>query len=109
MSCSFLRVVTLTMLSGLVLAAAASASEPATKKDLGEFSCKQIMRLSGEDRDIAVALAHGYVMGKQDTTLFDTGAMARTTDISVDYCLDHPNEKALEAFVRSGKTVDKAN
>lgn len=47
-------------------------------------------------------------MGKQGTTLFDTEAMAKTTDIFIDYCLDHPTEKALAAFERSGKSSEKA-
>jgi len=49
-----------------------------------------------------------FVMGMQDTTLFETEAMAGIPDIFVDYCLDHPNEKASEAFVRAGKSTEKA-
>ena len=109
MSYSFLRAVSLAAFAGLGLIAGAFASEPASTKDLGDYSCKEIMRLSGEDRDIAVALAHGYVMGKQGTTLFDTEAMARTTELFIDHCLDHPTEKAMAAFERSGKTIDNAN
>jgi hypothetical protein len=60
-------------------------------------------------RDIAVAMAHGYVMGKKNTTVFDTDAMAKTTDLFIGYCLDHPTEKALGAFERSGKSSQKTN
>lgn len=105
MSYSFLHAVRSATFAGLALASAgAFAADPASSKDLGTYSCKEIMRLSGEDRDIAVALAHGYVMGKQNTTQFDTEAMARTTDIFIDYCLDNPTERALQAFERSGKS-----
>lgn len=105
MSHSFLRAVSLAAFSGLALGAASTfASESTSTKKLGGYTCKEIMRLSGEDRDIAVTLAHGYVMGKQGTTMFDTDAMAKTTDIFIDYCLDHPTEKALGAFGRSGKS-----
>jgi hypothetical protein len=47
-------------------------------------------------------------MGKQGTTMFDTEAMAKTTDIFIDYCLDHPTEKALVAFERSGTSSEMA-
>jgi len=59
MSYPFRRAVSLAAFAGLAFAAGAFASEPTTTKDLGDYSCKEIMRLSGEDRDIAVALAHG--------------------------------------------------
>jgi len=54
-------------------------------------------------------MAHGYVMGKKNTTVFDTDAMAKTTDLFIGYCLDHPTEKALGAFERSGKSSQKTN
>ena len=70
----------------------------------GETECCE-----GSQREFCwLALAHGYVIGKQGTTLFDTEAMAKTTDIFIDYCLDHPTEKALAAFERSGKSSEKA-
>jgi hypothetical protein len=108
MSHSFLRAVSFVALAGLSLAtASASSSEPVAPKDLGGYTCKEIMRLSGEDRDIAVALAHGYVMGKKNTTLFETDAMARTTDNFINDCLDHPTENALAVFERSSKSTQE--
>jgi hypothetical protein len=56
------------------------------------------MRLSGNDRDIAIAFAHGYVLGKKGTTQYDVDALAQITDRFIDYCLDHPADKALQSF-----------
>ena len=109
MSYSFLRAVSLATSAGLALTVCgALASESASNKDLRSYSCKEIMRFSDADRNIAVALTHGYMMGKKDTTMFDTEAMAKTTDIFIDYCLDNPTEKALQAFERAGESSEKA-
>jgi len=82
-----------------VLSFTIGAAEPAdTKRDFGTLSCKQVMRLSGEDRDIAIAFAHGYVLGKKGTTQYDVDALARVTDQFIDYCLDHPGENAMQSF-----------
>ncbi|MCG6967864.1 MAG: HdeA family protein [Chromatiaceae bacterium] len=76
-----------------------AAAEPTgTKQDLGTFSCKEVMRLSGEDRGIALALAHGYVLGKKGTTQYEIEALAQITDQFIDHCLDHPTDNALQSF-----------
>lgn len=75
------------------------AAEPSgTQQDLGTFTCKEVMRLSGEDREIAIALAHGYVLGKKGTSQYVVETLAEITDQFIDYCLDHPTENALQSF-----------
>ena len=81
----------------------AAFSEPANPKDLATYVCKDVMRLSGEDRVVAMVLVHGYMLGKQNVTMFDTDKMARTSDNFIEYCLDHPAENALAAFEHAGK------
>ena len=80
-----------------------NAGDPKGSKDLSSYACKDVMRLSGAERDIALALLHGYRLGKKDTTQFETGALARATDSFLDYCLDHPDENALAAFAKVAK------
>ena len=83
----------------LALTAATGATETAdTKRDFGTLSCKDVMRLSGSDRDISLAFAHGFMLGKKGTTEYDVDALAQVTDQFIDYCLDHPAENALKAF-----------
>jgi hypothetical protein len=77
---------------------AALAEEPSNKKDLSEFLCKDVMRLSGSERENALALVHGYRLGKKGTTQYEIEALAAITDKFIDHCLDNPNDKALEAF-----------
>ena len=87
----------------LVGGSAALAEEPSNKKDLSEFLCKDVMRLSGSERENALALVHGYRLGKMNTTKYDIDALSDLTDRFIDYCLDNPNDKALETFERLGK------
>ncbi|MEE4174019.1 MAG: HdeA/HdeB family chaperone [Xanthomonadales bacterium] len=68
------------------------------QRDFAEQSCKDVMRLSGADRDIALAFAHGYRLGKKGTTRYEIETLAQITDRFIDYCLDHPSENALQSF-----------
>jgi hypothetical protein len=67
-------------------------------KDLNSYLCKDIMRLSGEHRSIAIAFLHGYLLGKKGTTAFDTQKMAEATDQFIEYALDNPTAKALDGM-----------
>ncbi len=84
-------------------ASGVSAGEEAGMDDLDNYLCKDVMRLSGEDREVSIALVHGYRLGKMGTTQFDTQALAEITDKFMDYCLDNPNEKALASFEKVAK------
>lgn len=73
------------------------------KRDFGTLSCKEMMRLSGEDREIALAFAHGYMLGKKGTTQYEVDALAQITDQFIDHCLDNPTENALQSFEKLAK------
>jgi hypothetical protein len=96
-----IALVTLTVL--LFGVSGVSAAEKAGMNDLNNYLCKDVMRLSGEDREVSIALVHGYRLGKMGTTQFNTMALAEITDKFMDYCLDNPNEKALASFEKVAK------
>ena len=83
--------------------AAQQSEESAEPRDLSEFLCKDTMRLSGDEREVALALAHGYRLGKMGTTKYQIAELADLTESFIEHCLDHPNDKALEAFMKLGK------
>jgi hypothetical protein len=83
--------------------AAALAEEASTKKDLNEYLCKDVMRLSGSEREVSLALVHGYRLGKMGTTEFDVEVLSNLTDRFIEHCLDNPNDNALAAFEKLGK------
>jgi len=93
--------VTFTMLClGGSTAFAGELSEP---RDFKDNQCKDIMILSGEDREIAIAFAHGYRLGKKNTTRYVPEVLAKATDSFMDYCLDHPADNALVVFEKFTK------
>ena len=87
----------------LVGTTAVLAEEESTQKDLTDFVCKDIMRLSGSERENTLALAHGYRLGKMNTTTYEIEDLSDLTDRFIDHCLDNPNDKALAAFEKLGK------
>jgi len=99
MSKSLRTLMTAAVTSALFFAgSAAVAEEPSTQKDLSEFTCKDLMRLSGSERENSLAFVHGYRLGKMNTTQYEIEALAAITDKFIDHCLDNPNDKALAAF-----------
>jgi hypothetical protein len=104
MSNSVRNLVTAAVTSTLFIGGLAIAAEDAsTQKDLGTFMCKDVMRLSGSEREISLAFVHGYRLGKMDTTKYEIEALADLTDRFIDYCLDNPNDNALATFEKLGK------
>jgi len=104
MSKSLRNLVTAAVTSALFVGgSAALAEEPSNKKDLSEFLCKDVMRLSGSERENALALVHGYRLGKMNTTQYEIENLSDLTDRFIDYCLDNPNDKALASFEKLGK------
>ena len=82
---------------------AALAEPPESPKDLNDFVCKDLMRLSGSERENALALVHGYRLGKVNTTKYEIDKLAAITDQFIEHCLDNPNDKALATFEKLGK------
>jgi hypothetical protein len=104
MSKSLRNLLTAAVTSALFVGgSAALAEEPSNKKDLSEFLCKDVMRLSGSERENALALVHGYRLGKMNTTQYEIENLSDLTDRFIDYCLDNPNDKALASFEKLGK------
>lgn len=71
--------------------------------DVSAFTCKEIMRVSGPDRDLAIALMHGYILGESGTSSFNTEILADASEKFVDSCLDNPTAKALETLRDASK------
>ncbi|AWI79151.1 hypothetical protein CEW87_07100 [Parazoarcus communis] len=89
--------------SALTFGTTAFSMEESTTTDLNAILCKDLMRLSGEDRAIAIAVLHGYVLGKKGATTYVSEKLGKVSDDFTDYCLDNPTSKALESFSKIAK------
>jgi len=79
------------------------AEEKPGPNDMNDYLCKDVMRMSGSDRENTLAFVHGYRLGKKNTTQFQVDELTALTDKFIEHCLDNPNDKALAAFEKLGK------
>ena len=77
--------------------------EKAGDYNLDEFTCKEVMRFAGENRAVAVALLHGYLLGKKGAIEFNSDNLSARTDKFTDYCLDNPTSMALKSMMKISK------
>lgn len=76
------------------------ASDQSGDRRVDQFLCKDLMRESGNDRDVAVAFLHGYVLGKSGGAGFNLNQLRRESDAFIERCLDHPGETALQGMLQ---------
>ncbi|WP_407635141.1 HdeA/HdeB family chaperone [Thiocapsa marina] len=81
-----------------------AVEEASTQKDLEELACKDVMRLSGNQREYALAFVHGDRLVKMNTTQYEIEVLAAMTDQYIDHCLDNPKDNALATFEKIGKS-----
>jgi hypothetical protein len=98
----FLTGFALMFLAGMVFSGVA-LSEEQGQLDLSNYSCKDIMRMSGNDRDLAIVALHAFSMGKKGTTKIDITELSGATDAFVETCLDNPKENALDTMEKLSK------
>ena len=94
------------ILAALVVTGAASLPMTAGAQEdegkLTDTSCRDVMILSGADRDTTIAFFHGYLIGKLGKTTVDLDKLTDSTEAFLNACLDNPKAKAvatLEALV----------
>jgi hypothetical protein len=78
------------------------------KKDTGDrtveqYACKDVMRESGGNRDVAIAFLHGFILGKSGASGFNVETLGKQTDAFIERCLDNPGLKAIEAMTAAKK------
>ncbi len=88
--------------SGIAFSGIAMGQEEG-QKDLSSYMCKDVMRSSGNERDLFIGFIHAFILGKKGTPKFDEMKLAEATDKFIDHCLDNPNDKALEVMEKLTK------
>jgi len=94
--------------TALSLVAPHGATQPAKgaavkADDLENYLCKDVMRMTGDDRVIATSVLHGYTLGRKNTTKYVPAELSKVTDAFLEHCLNNPNDKALQAFTKLAK------
>jgi hypothetical protein len=63
-----------------------------------QYTCKDIMRESGGDRDVAIAFLHGFLLGKSGSASFKVEVLHKQTSDFIERCLNNPGERALDVM-----------
>jgi len=88
----------LALLSALITSSAVFA-EP-QPRTIEQYLCKDVMRDSGDNRDVAIAFLHGYLLGKSGSSKFDLEVLHKQTDNFIEQCLDNPAQKAVDVMAK---------
>ena len=88
--------------AAILLAGSAAPVSAQDSKDrtVEQFSCKDIMRDSGANRDVAIAFLRGFLLGKSGSTKFNVDVLHKQSEDFIEHCLTNPNEKAMDAMAK---------
>ena len=75
-----------------------AAAQDAKDRSVDQYFCKDVVRESGVDRDVAVAFLHGFLLGKSGSAKFNLDVLQKQSNAFIERCLDNPGERALDAM-----------
>jgi hypothetical protein len=73
-------------------------SQTAPDRMVEQYLCKDVMRESGVDRDVAIAFLHGFLLGKSGTSKFNVDRLRKESDQFIEMCLERSGEKAVDVM-----------
>lgn len=91
---------TVFVLAACVLGTASVHAQGSTERSVEQYLCKDLVRESGRNRDIAVAFLHGFILGKSGRSTFTPDVLHKQTDAFIDRCIENPSEKAVDAMMK---------
>ncbi len=75
-------------------------AQDVNERTIEQYACKDILRESGSNRDVAIAFLHGFLLGKSGATKFNLETLKKQTDAFLDRCLENPHDKAVDAMMK---------
>ena len=88
-------IITAALLVGLGLRPA--VAQDTKDRTVEQYTCKDVMRESGANRDVVIAFLHGFLLGKSGGSKFNVDVLRKQSDDFIERCLDNPAEKAVDA------------
>lgn len=88
---------------GAAFVAGPALAQLQTERAIEQYTCKDVMRDPGANREIAIAFLHGYLLGKSGTSKFNVELLEKQTDAFIEGCLDNPQEKAEDVMMKVKK------
>jgi hypothetical protein len=75
-------------------------AQDSNERTIEQYACKDILRESGSNRDVAIAFLHGFLLGKSSGTKFNLETLKKQTDAFLERCLENPHDKAVDAMMK---------
>ena len=94
------RYIALSVLLLLALGVSWATAQTANTRTVDQYVCKDVMREHGDNRDVTIEFLHGFLLGKSGSASFDIDLLHKQTGAFIEYCLDHPTEKAVDAMAK---------
>lgn len=87
------------VLAAVLTGWSALAAAQDMNRTVEQYKCRDVMRESGNSRDIAIAFLHGYLLGKSGGQNFNLDAIHKQTEAFMDHCLSNPDGKAVDSMI----------
>ena len=83
---------------GMALGLGPASAQDAKDRSVEQFSCRDVMRESGTDRDVAIAFLHGFLLGKSGGSKFNLDVLHKQSNEFIERCLDNLSERAMDTM-----------
>ena len=94
-----MRCLAIALCLATVVAPTSPASAQAQKdRTVEQYLCKDVMRESGDNRDVAIAFLHGFLLGKSGKSNFNVDTLRKQSDRFIEICLDKPGDRAINVM-----------
>jgi hypothetical protein len=75
-----------------------ASAQNAKDRTVEQYPCKDVVRESGADRDVAIAFLHGFLLGKSGGSKFNLDVLHKQSNDFIERCLDNLAERALDSM-----------
>ena len=82
----------------VVFGLAPTSAQDAKDRTVEQYLCKDVVRESGADRDVAIAFLHGFLLGKSGSSKFNLDVLHKQSGDFIERCLDNLAERALDSM-----------
>jgi hypothetical protein len=88
-----------TLVFGLIaVGGSASAADRSATIMIDKVTCREMLKMGGDERDFTIIYMHGFINGTQNTMEFDGPKLTEATDMVLDACISNPDATILSVF-----------
>ena len=84
--------------AAMVALTSPAAAQAEKDRTVEQYLCKDVMRESGDNRDVAIAFLHGFLLGKSGKSSFNVDTLRKQSDRFIEICLDKPGDRAIDVM-----------